>query len=444
LGQLALSEEFVRESIQILQELHVKDNEAGTVLDLVRSQRVLAELLSDRGRADEALKSLTQAVIEIETAVTKRPDNIEFRDESAATQLALALLLRRRGENSQEQSAYRRAVADYQALLKAVPDVPRYRESLALTQIDLAQSLHDVQRNQEAETLLLEAQETTAQLSVDFPHMPRFFEELATCRDVMGQVLFDLGKDSQALQSHDQAAQQFEILLERDPGQRSFRLRKAIADAHSAKVLHRLKDNTKSNERFQTAIAALNELWSETAEDVDIPGSLGYVHTELAFVLLQQEDRDGAIKAFEQAIKIWSDLSASTPAANFEIQLAWLLVNCPVESLRDSERALELVNKWHASGLATVDGRLIKSAALMRQQQFAAGAAELKVWPHLPDGRQFLLAAIASERLGEHANARQKLQEGREWIERNCPGSVVLIRLLDEAITVIEPEAKND
>ncbi len=442
LGQPALSEKFVRDSIQILQELQVNENEVGTVLELVRSQRVLAELLSDRGRADEALKSLTQAVIEIETAVTKRPDNIDFRDESAATQLALALLLRRRGENAQEQSAYRRAVADYQALLKAVPDVPRYRESLALTQIDLAQCLHDTQRNQEAETLLLEAQETAAQLSVEFPHMPRFFEELATCRDVIGQVLFDLGKDLQALQSHEQAAQQFEILLERDPEQRSFRLRKAIADAHSAKVLHRLKDHSKSNDRFQTAIAALNELWSETAEDLDIPGSLGYVYTELAFVLLEQEDLDGAIRSFERAIKVWSDLSDSTHAANFEIQLAWLLVNCPVESLRDPERTLALVNKWQASGLVTVDARLIKSAALMSQEQFAAGAAELSGWPYLPDGRQLLLEAIALERLREHDNARQKLKEGRDWIERNCPGSVVLNRMLHEAITLIEPEQK--
>jgi tetratricopeptide (TPR) repeat protein len=158
-------------------------------------------------------------------------------------------------------------------------------------------------------------------------------------------------------------------------------------------------------EQYEAALADYNEAIRISPNNANNHGGAG-----AALAGLKRFDE--ARRSFEEALRLDP---RKAEAAN---DLAWLLVTCPDESLRNPERAVELAEKavQLAPDEAGFQGTL--GAAYYRNGDFAAAAKALRKSANdngITDDSFFL--AMAEWKLGNHEAAQKALSEAIKWMD---------------------------
>jgi uncharacterized protein HemY len=151
---------------------------------------------------------------------------------------------------------------------------------------------------------------------------------------------------------------------------------------------------------------------------------------------------DRAEQAFRSCIKLYEALCVDRPTRTpYQSILAELFAACPVRSLRNPLRAVELAKKAlevepHSSGLWVTLG-----VAYYRQGEWkaAANALEMGLRQNPADtGRGVFYLAMTCARLGDQERARRSYMMAKDWMDKNQPRHPELVSLRSEAGEVLD------
>jgi serine/threonine-protein kinase len=157
-------------------------------------------------------------------------------------------------------------------------------------------------------------------------------------------------------------------------------------------------------------------------------------HSNLGIVLRLSGRLDEAIASFRKAIELKPDHAAPHG------ELAWLLATCSEPKLRDPDEAVRLAKKavelapknpdnWRTLGVAHYragnGGAAVK--ALEKSMQLRKGG----------DSFDWFFLAMAHERVGEQAKAREYYDRAVAWMEKNKPQNAALRRYRTEAAELL-------
>jgi tetratricopeptide (TPR) repeat protein len=402
----------------------------------VQSQAARLELAV--GNLDAARRSWEASLEVLDRLVSRFSDQPVYLETRAASRLQMAGLLRLLGRYDEEVRFYRDVIADYLALQKALPDVPAYRENLALTQTDLGQAWRDLGRNEDAQAVLEQAAPVLHELVLEYPAVPRYDETLAACRDILAQVLLDLNRADEARTKAEAACEAYRRLNSRFPDVPEYRERAAIAQSHLGQVQHRLGES-EARASFESSLRDLEELAQRNPNYRVYRLEQAHVWQNLGNWYVDSHDMAQADKAFLAARKLWEELASDeTPDAIYN--LCRLLLLCPLESVRDIPRGVQLTERLRQLVPDNQHYRSLRAAAHLRAGEFAVAAEELQ---HLTTEREFdapqdwFLLCLAQVGMGRAVEAKASFDRGCTSMERAAPGSLELQRLRQEALAAL-------
>jgi len=441
-GARPRAELTLRESCALWEKLTREGpEEARLHVGLAAAWDVLGRRLADEGHSEEALLMLRQAAAQLDRLAgqgSARPQHLESR---ASTRVCLASVLRAVGRYQEELDCYRKAAADYENLDRTLPDVPLYRESLALTRTDLAGLLHHLGRNVDAERELGKALPIFTRLAADFPQVPRYQEELAAARDVLGQVLGDLARPREARLALEPAVETYERLAKLYADVPQYRERQAVAKAHLGRVLHNLGERPAAAEALRSAIKTLEDLVRAEPKVASYPNEMAFVLGHQGTMLIDLGDRPQAEKAFVQARQTWQGLVEQTPSAEYRVNLANLLADCPLVSLRDPKQAVALARSAREEAPANASYWGAEAVALYRAGDWKASVDALREAMRLrgdDHARDCFFLAMAQHQLGQKGEAVESYRRALKAFETNARGSAELDRIRREAAQLLD------
>ena len=392
------------------------------------------ECLARIGQYQAAAPKFESALADLESLVRDAANEPEYMESKADLRVSMAAIMRQLGKYGEELDCYRRAVADYQALDKALPHAPSVLEGLARTRMEMGQLLHHLGETSLAEIELNLALPVFKELQEAFPEIPRFREEAAATQDTLGQVFSDLERNDLSRSAHEHAIEACRTLLEEFPGEIAYQERQAICRSHLGQVLHKLGALDEAQGELRAAIAMLDALGSQKSEAVD---AACFARIHLGDLLLEMDDRAGAVKTFTQAHADWEKLVSRFPYPEYQDHLAWSLANCADPALRDCDKAARVAQQAvqqapeNASYLATL------AAAKYRQADFDRTLSILEHLKQLRDdyhGREWFFWAMALWKTGAHDAALEAIKSGQQWSREHMPGNAELLRLEEEAV----------
>jgi serine/threonine-protein kinase len=429
----------------------VPDSQAGqrlareTQLALANARDLLGRVWLDRGQYQEALSAMQAAIGASTKLADAEPDNPQYLEARAVSQIYLATVLRLLGRLDDEAQAYRRAIADYTALCTALPGVALFEESRAITQLDSGNLLYKQGRVVEAETDLSQARTVLARLVRDHPDFARYREALACCDDNLSELRRERGDFDRAEELSQQAIQAFEELLQgagEDGGPQLVKcaVSLAVARSHLGQVLHRRGKHAEADRAFA---AAIDGLMPQAGDMPDVRDKLAAVYLQRAELLTEMGKPAEARTACQQAKDLWHQLAAAAgAAAEHRANYAWLLANCLSPELRDPLAAVQIAEQLVAEVPANATYHTLLGAARHRTGAAPSALAALREAIRLrvgDHGRDWLFLALAHGAAKEREQGLKAYHRGVQWVESNLPESLELRRLQREAEEVLRP-----
>jgi serine/threonine-protein kinase len=376
----------------------------------------LADVLIDLDWSDETTGQTNEAAerareaIRIWTELTARADSEvkDFDGLARARNLLLAALDPIVEEQARFDICYR-LIDDLNRLMDRLPNSPRFPRMLALTRTNLAQILK--QRGQNPEAL----DQTRESLSLLSDLLFRRYDrdtraESIAARTMLAKIILDLGETEAALIEFDAAVENSALLVKEFPDVVRYREDQAVLHSNLGRARHRAGQTGLARESFETALAGFNGL---SHNDGEVPEWLlqaqASTWTGLGDLLLET-DSEAATDAYKEALRL-GQLSARSTGNR--LRLARFLCHCPVKTLRDPGRALQIARKINAESPELVPALSVKGAAHVRLLKWdqaieAFEDARLKrTWP-VPDVVDEFLLAIACWQRDGNAGADRK------------------------------------
>lgn len=417
---------------------------------LTSAHDLLGRSLLDQGRYEEAARELAAAASLSSRLAQQQPDHPAYRESRAATQIYLAGALRVLGRFEEEAQAYRQATEDYTALCAALPGVTLLEESLAITRMDLGNLLAKLGRVQEAETELNRACEALEELMRAHPDIPRYRDAWACCCDNLGDLLRERGKSALAETLLEGAIAAFQTLVadgrsDAGPGVVKYTEGLALCRSHLGQLLHSRGQHAEADQAFAAALEGLSPLAEKSPANQD---RLAFVHQCRGILLADMGKEAESLAEFRRARELRQQL-AGVPeaAAEHRAHLAWLLILCPLQQLRDPLEAVRLAKALAAEVPRNAEYQNLLGAALCRSGDHAGAIERLREASRLRGsehaGDAFWLA-IALRGAGQAEAAKQAYDRGQRWLDSNLPQHQELRRLQREAAQLLGiPRAKS-
>jgi tetratricopeptide (TPR) repeat protein len=204
--------------------------------------------------------------------------------------------------------------------------------------------------------------------------------------------------------------------------------RLAVAQSHLAQALAKslTEDDAASLETisggFQAALATLDELIVLFPDVPRYQNEAAHVAYHYAWFLHQQGDA-GAEAMFQSARDRWVEMAENRDVTASE-RLAWLLITCPLDSVREFDRAVAIAKEaWER---VPDNSRLQCTLALSLRSQEELDAAASVLTNVLAEsarsGRESFAVAELRFEQGDHEAAAAARQQGIEWFDSQAPG----------------------
>jgi tetratricopeptide (TPR) repeat protein len=317
--------------------------------------------------------------------------------------------------------------------------VPYFQEQFAVTCTNLSHVLHELGRNQEAKGRLEAALAVLRDLQQQDPKL-QYHYHFALSLLARGQVLSGLGLDTEAEGDFRSATEILETLIGRQADE-GWRCDLAITRSNWARLLHKLERFDDAEAMFRAAIQDFEVLSEHVRRMPAVKDCTAWSYDYFGDLLFDAGKRQDAERAYRRALQAWEAAQQTAGSPAYQHHLAWFLANCPVRSLRDPQRAVDLANQaknqtpenaayWNTLGVANY-----------RSAQYEASLAALReAQKHRPDGNSldWFFLAMAYGRLGDVEMSRQCYEQGTQWMTRHTPGDFRLRKIRVEAEQLIE------
>ena len=400
-----------------------------------------------KGEASKAKRHFAAASAIYRAISDLNPDEPKYLEQRAMTHLFLASAERRLGDLEQEALSYELAIEDYLLLSKALPNAIVYQENLALTFTDLGQLQLELNEPEKAATTLREAKKTFSQLVQSYPAIPRFYEEYALTLDNLAQVLITVGEFQQALGEGVEAVSTFERLVKSYPEIPNYQERLAVAESHLAKIWFHLKEFDTCEQKIAASIERMEGLLAVNSAAVSHRYYVATIQSIQGDVFWKQGKKEAAANAYEQAASHWNQLLANTNDPEYQNAAAWYFSICPQVSARKTAVALEAAQQATQAAPSNLRFRDTKALVYFRQKRFSESLLllEFEVGQDSPQhGRSLLLAAMSSQRLGREQEAQDLFRAAVQWIDQRQSGDWELAKLMEECRLLIQTAEINE
>jgi serine/threonine protein kinase/tetratricopeptide (TPR) repeat protein len=308
-------------------------------------ERALAAEKQARDRAMEALRAMTEDIVENQMArgTTLTEENKEFlhkiikhfeglaasiadevdsRAIRAEGYLRVGLMRDRLGELKGAETAYAAALALYTQLAADIPERPEFRQGLSRCHNNLGILFEDKGRPKEAEAAYAAALALRNQLAAEFPDHPEYARELAVTRCNQGTLFKKAGRPEEAEEAYGGALALFKHLAGRFPARTQFRQELAISHENMGGLLRHIGRLKEAAEAHSAALDILKQL----ARDFPNPEyrqQLALCHISLGRVLWIIGPPKQAESDFAAALALHKQLVDEYPLrAEFRLELA--------------------------------------------------------------------------------------------------------------------------
>ena len=344
-------------------------------ISVVKGIDLIGRIQLKLGDHQAALASFDRAIARAIDFGEHESDSPRLLDSLATTLESTARVYRQLERPWKQLECIGLAVNKFRLRAGAQPDSLDAQTSLARSLIHLGITLHELGLNPNADPPLREAEDilmTIQQERVDVPVVNR---SLATCQDARGQVLLDLNLDP---------SESFWVTLDACANasrETDWSIPAAVFKSHlarSARAVELAASPTAVTEQslepravveryFQEATQTLESIVGLNPHQADACNVLAHVYYERA--MAQQDPNSAtAILWFEQARDSW--MSLGDRSTDQSLDLIWLLISCPAESLRDLPLARELcqtlIEQAESSSKLPPNSYLLHTFALVR------------------------------------------------------------------------------
>jgi tetratricopeptide (TPR) repeat protein len=283
--------------------------------------------------------------------------------------------------------------------------------------------------------------ELRMELAAERPKNVVIQNDLAHVRRYLADVLADTGKAVEAEQLLNEAIAVHQKVLNDHPGYADF----ARASGVTYRCLGRLLLAVNRTEEAGKALSHALETDSRLADE--LPG-FSWAHQSLAadhFGLGLLWEATGRISqataSFRAATGVLEKLIFENPQAHqYQYDLAWGLVTCPLVELRDTDRALALARQTVERAPNLADNWRLMGVVQYRTGDLSGAIESLNKAAALldgPDPKQWLFLAMACSRTGDQQQARRWYDKALAFIEKNHPLNEELDRFHKEAMETL-------
>jgi serine/threonine protein kinase/tetratricopeptide (TPR) repeat protein len=400
----------------------------------------------------DALRTLQRGAEIWERLVRAHPQTIDFQSDLAGFYLLIGHLQRAFGQRPEATQSYERATAILQHLVGERPKVADYRADLSSCYEILGLMAGVSGRAAEAEQALKQSLELREKLVEEFPERPGFRLELASAyRELATQVY--AGQASVVREQLQKAGQNLNQLVVDHPGipvyeEQLARLQMSLAEQD---VL--AGQLASAQESYGQALAIFESLARKYPKSSYYRERLVLCLHELILVQSASGKAAEAQQAYQRIIALQKSLAVEfATVPRYQEQLAWFLVTCPYDELRDPALAVQAARAATEWQPGDGDHWRTLGAAYYRSKDFGRAVESLNKSLALPPGpkstnRFFLAMAhwqlanprpedpqLTEEMRAWHrAQARQFYEEATQWMQKHRPNKESTQRLRAEA-----------
>jgi serine/threonine protein kinase/tetratricopeptide (TPR) repeat protein len=496
-GDRELKVELAAAYFRAGQVCHLIDRNDDAIVHLERSVRLVEELLADpknsaalelhlaglhqAGRTlhggtrppsdpQGALRTLKRAAKAWERLASEHPHAAGFRSDLAGFNVLTGDLQRSLGERNEAITSYERATQILETLVQDYPRVANYRADLASCHEVLGLLARLKGRIAESDQALQRSLVLREGLATEFRERPGLRMELASAYRELGTKVY-ADQPPLALENLNKALGVLRQLAADHPGIPAYEEQLARVQMSLAALHAQAGQMETAEEASREALSLLGRLAERFPASPHYCERLMEYYRELHPRLAAAGRAANAQRAYEQIIALQKSLADDFgDVARYHEQLAWTLVICPYEALRDEPRAVEAAkrgvelqpnsgNYWRTLGGAHYRAAAAEPGAADWQPAIDALEKSLQLAPG-PKGANRLLLAMSHWRLATHGNAgaplsaesqaehwqqaQELFREAAKWIDKNDPAGDITGRLRAEAAALLEIETANN
>jgi serine/threonine protein kinase len=267
---------------------------------LAKTYDALAIHLHPVGQSQDAENSFLRAEKLWKNLAAEDPAN---RLSLAVCQRLLAVLLEQTGRGEEAKQKGSEAVALQQKLVAEVPTEPSYRYELAQGYINLGMIMTNADRNPDGEQNFRDAIKLLEKLAADFPSVPGYRRDLAKGYNNLGAVLGYMKQYREAEKAHRQALAVREKLVADFPNVPEHQYFLAGGYFNLGTIFFHAGRHDDAEQMFHKALPLHQKLATQFPDLADYQSSLGSDLVYLGRNLLKQDQPDKARPYLEQAIR---------------------------------------------------------------------------------------------------------------------------------------------
>lgn len=413
---------------------------------------ILANLLQRLGRLDEAEVAYRDAAEAWRKLAADYPQDAGDRSRLAANNQARGKLLSQRGRAAEALDLAREAVALREKLVADTNDLDQ-RRHLALARHDLAALLKQTDQSDESLAVYRAAAEVWEGLICE--NQDALDERFHLALNYRARSELLAPKDlRQAPLLAQQAVALWEVLLEKrvdywDPWNL------ALDCQRTARLLALTDEIDDAEVAFRKAVAALDRMTGEGSFAIFIRAQRAGVQQAMSKLASRQGRADEAdalrrqaTAGFREAIAAYEELLLATPKhAPALNSLAWLLVSSEAAELRNPARAVDLARRavevkpdflsaWNTLGVAhyRAGDWPAASEALMKSVSGKSAGT---------DGCDGFFLAMTHWQLGDQAASHKWYDQAVAWMDKNQPLNEELGRFRAETETLLGVRSRD-
>jgi tetratricopeptide (TPR) repeat protein len=315
---------------------------------------------------DTAIAEFEIALMYIERALEKEPDNRDWKRERAVTQRALARALAANGDFDHAMEQFMIAVNALTALARAEPDNAVPQSNLAAAHREIGDFYQDKKEFDEAVVEYDQAIKVQTEMNFRDPANASWIVPLARSHAQAGTALKQLGRLTDSLSHFEKAKDLREQLANKDRASHSRQNNLATAYIQFADVateVAKIRDRAERDERFGAAVEAYRS--AIDIFDVEIPRDNDSVfdsYTKIGDIRVQQGDLGKAFEAYSGASEIARAIAEKDESVVWQRRLvnsydkiAELLAaqNRAREATDEYQKALDIVRMLAAKSQST-------------------------------------------------------------------------------------------
>lgn len=431
-GQYSVALSLVRTAVESLDGMSETESVEPVLKELAVAHSVLAQIQELNGDYVAAADAASSAITVWKQLTATHPENVQYADGLATSQIDIANVRRAAGNDPLDD--YTNAVETFQRLVEFRPGVPRYRFNLASALSGLAWTRNRLVDTENASQLAVEATSTFVFLNQRYPEDARFPLGEVSVRILLAEILRDRGEFDLAIGITVEAS---ELLNPESisPDLPQSRERFGELSLIYGQVLSAI-DDPAAQDSLRRSADALLELADDESGLPRHRDTAAWAMYYLSHELVKSQEMAGAEEAVKSAIEIRSQLPER---ARWLDSFAWLLLQSPVESLRDAARAEALAES--AVKLSDRSPRFLRTLALAQLRtgnvdgaSESLSRAQSFMNSEHPE-QQFLLAMVAF-RQNDADQANQLFETASELMNSSAPANPRLLTIQHEAAEV--------